>query len=102
MPSRLIWFSHLQCRNLTLRYTTLLSTLGSPSNLQLQRKTPPLLSYEDKALYSTWNISLDHVKQSEPAAKLLQLWAYFSNQDVWLTLELLQECQDNGPGEFLR
>jgi tetratricopeptide (TPR) repeat protein len=55
----------------------------------LQQKTPQLLSYEDRALYSTWNISLDHVKQqSGLATKLLQLWAYFDNQDVWL--ELLQ------------
>jgi hypothetical protein len=51
--------------------------------LRLQQKTPQLLSYEDRALYSTWNISLDHVKQqSELATKLLQLWAYFDNQDV--------------------
>jgi tetratricopeptide (TPR) repeat protein len=68
--------------------------------LRLQRKTPRLLLYEDRALYSTWNISLHHVKQqSELATKLLQLWAYFDNQDVWL--ELLQECQDDGPAWFL-
>ncbi|KAL1598071.1 hypothetical protein SLS59_007081 [Nothophoma quercina] len=44
--------------------------------LLLQEATPHLLSYEDKALYLTWNISFDHAKQqSELAAKLLQLWA---------------------------
>jgi len=60
--------------------------------LRLQRKTPQLFSYEDRALYSTWDISYNHVKQqNEPAAKLLQLWAYFDNQDVWF--ELLKECQ---------
>ena len=65
----------------------------------LQQRTPQLLSYEDRALYSTWNISLEHVKQqSELAAKLLQLWAYLDNQDVWL--ELLQECPDDGPVWF--
>jgi hypothetical protein len=54
--------------------------LYNASWLQLQRKTPQLLLYKDRALYSTWNISLNHVKQqSEPAAKLLQLWAYFGN-----------------------
>ncbi|KAF2023328.1 hypothetical protein EK21DRAFT_118867 [Setomelanomma holmii] len=63
--------------------------LYNASWLQLQQKTPQLLLYEDRALYSTWGISLDHVKQqSELAAKLLHLWAYFDNQDVWL--ELLQ------------
>jgi hypothetical protein len=63
--------------------------LYKQSWLRLQQKTPQLLSYEDRALYSTWNISLDHVEQqSELATKLLQLWAYFDNQDIWL--ELLQ------------
>jgi tetratricopeptide (TPR) repeat protein len=67
--------------------------------LRLQQQTPELLSYEDRALYSTWDISLDHVKkQSLPAFKLLQLWAYFDNQDVWF--ELLRECQQDGPEWF--
>ncbi|KAF2022898.1 tetratricopeptide repeat domain-containing protein [Setomelanomma holmii] len=67
--------------------------------LRLQQKTPQLLSYEDRALYSTWDISLDHVKQqSSLAFKLLQLWAYFDNQDVWF--ELLQEGQKGGPKWF--
>jgi tetratricopeptide (TPR) repeat protein len=73
--------------------------LYKASWLRLQQKTPQLLSYEDRALYSTWNISLDHVKQqSELAAKLLQLWAYFDNQDVWL--QLLQEGRDKAPEWF--
>jgi tetratricopeptide (TPR) repeat protein len=73
--------------------------LYNASWLRLQQKTPELLSYEDRALYSTWNISLDHVKeQSLPAFKLLQLWAYFDNQDVWF--ELLRECQQDGPEWF--
>jgi tetratricopeptide (TPR) repeat protein len=67
--------------------------------LRLQQKTPQLLSYEDRALYSTWDISYSYVKQqSELAAKPLRLWAYFDNQDVWL--ELLQECQQDDPVWF--
>jgi tetratricopeptide (TPR) repeat protein len=66
---------------------------------QLQQDAPQLLSYEDRALYSTWNISLNHVKQqSSLAAKLLQLWAYLDNQDVWL--QLLQEGRGNAPEWF--
>ncbi|CAI9635625.1 unnamed protein product [Alternaria burnsii] len=66
---------------------------------QLQQDTPQLLPYEDRTLYTTWNISLDHVKQqSELAAKLLQLWAYFDNQDVWL--QLLREGRGNAPEWF--
>jgi tetratricopeptide (TPR) repeat protein len=73
--------------------------LYKASWLRLQQKTPELLSYEDRALYSTWNISLDHVKeQSELATKLLQLWAYFDNQDVWL--ELLQAGREGSPAWF--
>jgi hypothetical protein len=42
--------------------------------LRLQQKTPQLLSYEDRALYSTWDISYSYVKQqSELAAKPLRL-----------------------------
>jgi tetratricopeptide (TPR) repeat protein len=69
--------------------------LYKQSWLRLQQKTPQLLSYEDRALYTTWSISLDHVKQqSSLAVKLLQLWAYFDNQDVWF--ELLREFQQDG------
>jgi tetratricopeptide (TPR) repeat protein len=63
--------------------------------VQLQQYTPQLRSYEDRTLYTTWGISLSHVKeQSLLATKLLQLWAYFDNQDVWL--QLLQEGRDSG------
>ncbi|KAF1952737.1 TPR-like protein [Byssothecium circinans] len=73
--------------------------LYKESWLRLQQKTPQLLSYEDRALYSTWEISLDHVKrQSSLAARLLQLWAYFDNQDVWF--ELLQQYRRDGPEWF--
>jgi tetratricopeptide (TPR) repeat protein len=51
------------------------------------------------ALYSTWDISPNHVKQQSLLVfKLLQLWAYFDNQDVWF--ELLRECQQDGPEWF--
>jgi tetratricopeptide (TPR) repeat protein len=67
--------------------------------LRLQQKTPELLSYEDRALYSTWDISLEHVKQQSMLAfKLLQMGAYFDNQDV--RLELLRECQQDSPEWF--
>ncbi len=49
-----------------------------------------MLSYEDRALYTTWDLSFQHIqKQNKSAEKLLQLWAYFDNQDLWF--ELLAE-----------
>jgi hypothetical protein len=58
-----------------------------------------LSSYEDRALYSTWQLSLDHIKQqNELSARLLQLWAYFDNQDIWF--ELLQHSILDGPEWF--
>ena len=64
--------------------------LYKQSWLGLQQNMPQLLSYEDRALYLTWNISPNHVKQqSELATKMLQQWADFDSQDIWL--ELLQE-----------
>ncbi|MCJ1430387.1 hypothetical protein MMC29_008305 [Sticta canariensis] len=55
--------------------------------LRLQETSPELPSYEDRALYSTWDISYQHIcSQNESAGKLLKLWAYFDNQDLWYTL----------------
>jgi hypothetical protein len=70
--------------------------LYKTSWLKLQQTSPELSSYEDRALYSTWQLSFDHIKrQNELSAKLLQLWAYFDNQDLWF--ELLRECRSCGP-----
>jgi len=61
---------------------------------KLQTTSPVLSSYEDRTLYSTWQLSLDQIeRQNKHSAALLRLWAYFHNQDLWL--ELLQSY--NGP-----
>ncbi|KAI9889078.1 MAG: hypothetical protein M1814_005801 [Vezdaea aestivalis] len=53
----------------------------------LQQTSPELLSYEDRTLYSTWNISYNHIRhQDEAAVNLLNLWSYFDNQDLWFEL----------------
>jgi hypothetical protein len=63
---------------------------------KLQKSSPELSSYEDRTLYSTWQISFDHVEQrNELSAKLLRLWAYFDNQDLWF--ELLQHGDSEDP-----
>ena len=52
--------------------------------LELQRTSPQLLSYEDQTIYSTWNMSYIHIRKEDmSAAKLLELWAYFDNHDLW-------------------
>lgn len=49
----------------------------------LQQTSPELLTYEDRTLYSTWNLSYHHIRQQdEAAANLLQFFAYFDNQDI--------------------
>ncbi len=64
--------------------------------LRLQKTSPNLLLYEDRALYTTWDLSFQHIqKQNKSAAKLLQLWAYFDNQDLWF--ELLAAGGDDTP-----
>lgn len=61
--------------------------LYNNSWLKLQQTTPGLLSYEDRALYTTWNVTHGHIQsQNESAGKLLKLLAYFDNQDVWYDL----------------
>lgn len=47
---------------------------------RLKETSPQLSSYEDRTLYSTWQISIDNIKQRNPlSADLLRLWAYFDN-----------------------
>ena len=70
--------------------------LYKASWLKLQTTSPELSSYEDRTLYSTWRISFERVKrQNELSAKLLQLWAYFNNQDIWF--ELLRHGDSEDP-----
>ena len=60
--------------------------------LKLQMRSPRLSSYEDRSLYTTWQITFDRIEQQNAAsAKLLKLWAYFDRQDVWF--ELLQHTK---------
>ncbi|KAI4261199.1 MAG: hypothetical protein L6R42_003599 [Xanthoria sp. 1 TBL-2021] len=75
--------------------------LYNTSWAKLQQTSPELSSYEDRRLYSTWQLSFDHIRQqNELSAQLLQLWAYFDNQDLWF--DLLQELNDCGSGWMLQ
>jgi hypothetical protein len=61
--------------------------LYKTSWVNLLKTNPKLNSYKDQTLYSTWQLSFNHVKQrNELSAKLLRLWAYFDNQDIWYEL----------------
>src|SRR6202046_4830960 len=72
------------------------SHLYKVSWAKLLKTTPELSSYEDRTLYSTWQLSFDHVKQrNELSAKLLRLWAYFDNEDIWY--ELLRHGDSEDP-----
>ncbi|KAH9210981.1 hypothetical protein DL95DRAFT_437398 [Leptodontidium sp. 2 PMI_412] len=55
--------------------------------LKLQTTSPRLSSYEDRSLYTTWQITFDRIRQQNAvSARLLELWAYFDRQDVWFEL----------------
>lgn len=70
--------------------------LFEASWLRLQQRSAEVGSYESRAPHSTWQLAFEHIKhQNELSAQLLQLWAYFDNQDLWF--ELLQECRSGGP-----
>ncbi|KAK1948852.1 hypothetical protein LY78DRAFT_709072 [Colletotrichum sublineola] len=62
--------------------------------LRLQHESPGLIEY-DRALYSTWNVSLRHIQlKNQHAAELLHLWAYFDNQDLWYELLRAVESEE--------
>ncbi|KAF2730287.1 HET-domain-containing protein, partial [Polyplosphaeria fusca] len=66
--------------------------LYEASWLELQTTSPTLSSYEDRSLYTTWQVTFDRIRQQNAAsAQLLTLWAYFDKQDVWF--ELLQNAR---------
>ncbi|KAF2647102.1 HET-domain-containing protein [Lophiostoma macrostomum CBS 122681] len=61
--------------------------LYEASWLKLQRTSPTLSSYEDRSLYTTWQVTFNLIrKQNAASAQLLKLWAYFDKQDVWFGL----------------
>ncbi|KAF7502710.1 hypothetical protein GJ744_005218, partial [Endocarpon pusillum] len=61
--------------------------LHKESWLKLQTTSPRLISYKDRSLYTTWQITFDRIQQRNAAsAKLLKLWAYFDRQDIWFEL----------------
>ena len=54
---------------------------------KLQKSSPEIDSYEDRTLYSTWQLSFENVeRQNKVSAKLLCFWAYIDNQDIWFEL----------------
>jgi tetratricopeptide (TPR) repeat protein len=61
--------------------------LYEASWLKLQRTSPTLSSYENRSLYTTWQVTFDRIREQNAAsARLLELWAYFDKQDVWFGL----------------
>jgi hypothetical protein len=49
--------------------------------------SPTILSYQDRTLRTTWDLSLKRVQMvNGVAADLVQLWAYFDHQDLWYGL----------------
>jgi tetratricopeptide (TPR) repeat protein len=65
--------------------------------LKLQTTSPRLSSYEDRSLYTTWQITFDRIQQRNAgSAKLLKLWAYFDRQDVWFELLRQGSSADEG------
>ena len=61
--------------------------LYEASWVQIHQDDLGLETYEDRTIYSTWRVSLDRVQQeNELSAKLLGLWCFFTNQDLWYEL----------------
>jgi hypothetical protein len=57
------------------------------------------MSYQDRTLYTTWNISLKHIEnQNKSAGQLLRLLGYFDNHDIWY--ELLAAGSNGSPEWF--
>lgn len=54
---------------------------------QFHEKDPGLASYDCRRLHSTWQMSLERIRQrNEHSVRLIGLWCYFSSQDLWFEL----------------
>ncbi|EMR83515.1 putative nb-arc and tpr domain protein [Botrytis cinerea BcDW1] len=70
--------------------------LYKTSWLKLQTKSLRLYSYEDRTLYTTWQITFKRIQEQNPAsAQLLKLWAYFHREDLWFDLLQHAKSVDN-------
>jgi hypothetical protein len=62
---------------------------------ELDDTAEELVEYEDRTLFSTWNLSLVHVRAQYPdVAELLRLLAYFGNEGI--SYDLLQAGKESG------
>jgi tetratricopeptide (TPR) repeat protein len=51
------------------------------------RQPVQLQRYQERTLYTTWNLSYSHLEKEDPdAAKMLKLLAYFDNHRIWYDL----------------
>ncbi|KAL8742599.1 MAG: hypothetical protein Q9190_004939 [Brigantiaea leucoxantha] len=54
---------------------------------ELAENSDGLMEYDDRTLYSTWNLSLKQVAAQDPqAAELFRLMGYLGNADLWYEL----------------
>jgi tetratricopeptide (TPR) repeat protein len=68
---------------------------GLSQQARTQYSSGPV-DYEERTLYSTWNVSFQQVRDQDPAAaELLRLIAYLDNQDLWY--ELFQASAGDAP-----
>lgn len=80
-------------------YLFQLSTSLDESWLRLQKSSPELMEYEDRAIHTTWDLSFARVQhQNKSAGQLLKLWAYLDNQNLWF--ELLASLKGKSPELF--
>ena len=65
----------------------------------LAENSDALMEYDDRTLYSTWNLSLKQVAAQDPeAAKTFRLMGYLGNADLWY--ELFREGAGSAPDWF--
>ncbi|KAK6609661.1 NB-ARC and TPR domain protein [Botrytis cinerea] len=70
--------------------------LYNTSWLKLQITSPRLISYENRTLFTTWQITFDRIQSQNPvSAQLLKLWAYFHREDLWFDLLRHANSVDN-------
>ncbi|KAK6425187.1 hypothetical protein LTR95_016308 [Oleoguttula sp. CCFEE 5521] len=61
---------------------------------RLQKHSPASMTYENGTLYFTWQVTFEQIEhRNSLSARLLRLWAYFDNQDLWF--ELLDHISDH-------
>ncbi len=96
LPFALVFAGSYIAKTTVVKYTELYNT--SWAKLHETMKARNDYHHSEQTILTTWQIPFDEVERKDKkAAKLLRLWGYLSNHELWYELLLWPECRGAAP-----